>query len=188
MTDIPTNEPLQVTAGDSVTWKRSFSDYPAADGWVLTYALQHSSNTKITLTASADGDDHLVSEVAATTAAWGPGIYSWQAYVTKAPDRYQVDTGTLEILPDLSALTNYDGRSHVKKTLDAIEAVIEGRATKDQESYSFSTGGGSRSLSRTPLADLIMLRTKYKFLYESELNAERVAAGLGTNKKIVTRF
>ena len=40
--DIATTEPLSVTAGDLVTWTKSFDEYPTADGWALSYALTNS--------------------------------------------------------------------------------------------------------------------------------------------------
>lgn len=184
MTDVATNEPLEITAGNSVTWKRTFDDYLASDSWVLTYALLHRTNTKITITSSADGDDHLVDEAAADTVDWTAGDYTWQAYVTKGADRFQVDSGTMTILPNLAAATNYDGRSHARITLDNIEAVIQERATKDQESYVIL----GRSLSRTPMADLITLHSRYKRMVKAEEDAEKVANGIGTGKKVLTRF
>lgn len=183
MTDIPTNEPMSVTAGDTVTWKRSLSDYLASAGWVLSYTLVNSAG-KITITSTADGDDHLVSVLAATTAAWTAGEYSWQAYVTKGAERYQVDYGALEILPDFAQQTTHDGRSHVKTVLDSIEAVIEGRATKDQESYSIN----GRSLARTSVEQLLVFRDRYKAEYAREVRAERIRNGLGHSGRILTRF
>lgn len=51
-----------------------------------------------------------------------------------------------------------DTRSHAKKTLEALEAVIEGRATLDQERYRLN----NRELFRTPLDTLIKLRNQYR--------------------------
>ena len=52
----------------------------------------------------------------------------------------------------------YDGQDHIEKVIDTIEAVIEGRASKDQEGYKIN----DRELRRTPIADLLLLREKYK--------------------------
>lgn len=43
-----------------------------------------------------------------------------------------------------------DLRSHAEKTLEKVEAVLEGRATTDQLSYSLN----GRSLSRIPISEL----------------------------------
>jgi hypothetical protein len=68
--------------------------------------------------------------------------------------------------------------------LDAIEATIEGRASKDQESYSIQ----GRSLARTPIADLILLRGKYKAEYVQMQRAEKLRNGLGHGGNIKVRF
>lgn len=175
-------EPKKITAGDTITWTKSLSDYPATAGWVLTYTLINATN-KIQMTASALGSDFLLSVPAATSAAYKKGVYSYQGYVTNGSERYMVVSGTIEVLPNLAAENALDNRSQVKRTLDAINAVIEKRATMDQEQYSIS----GRSLTRTPIPELIVLRDKYQTLYNAEVNAERIAKGLGTKNKIMVR-
>jgi hypothetical protein len=137
----PTTEPEKITAGDYVQWKKEGSacidpagnSCLASDGWTLTYALTKTSD-QITITAADSGDDHLVTLSAATTAGYTAGIYSWQAYVTGgSSERYMIDSGTIEILPNLAVqTTGYDDRTHVKTVLDALEARLENRATSDQ--------------------------------------------------------
>ena len=173
--DILTEEPTEITAGDTVTWKISLSDFLASDSWVLTYALVK-TNKLIEITASADGDDHLVEELPTTTADWDPGIYHYQAYVTKGTERYQVGEGTIEVLEDFAASTGYDNRSHAKKVLDAIEALLEGKADQDQLSYSI----GGRSLSRFSWDELISARNTYRSMYVAE---ERKAGRLSSKVK-----
>lgn len=55
-------------------------------------------------------------------------------------------------------MTEVPDNSHAERVLVAIEAVIEGRASKDQESYKI----GDRELVRTPLRDLLLLRDRYR--------------------------
>ena len=94
-------------------------------------------------------------------------------------------SGKIEVLEDLSAISGvHDGRTHAKKVLDAIMAVLENRATKDQESYSIA----GRTLSRTPLADLQTLRDRYRGEYTQELRAEKAAKGEGHHGRVLTRF
>ena len=127
-------------------------------------------SAKVEFSTTADGDDHAVALPATTTTNWSPGRYRYQAYVESGADRHTVGTGTVDILPDFSSAATLDGRTHAEKVLDAIEAVIEKRATKDQESYSIK----GRSLSRTPLPDLLVLRDKYKSEVRAEKRAEKV--------------
>ena len=182
--EIPTTEPKSVTAGDTVQWnKDSLSDYLASAGWTLTYALRNAAG-KIDITASANGGGYSVSVAAATTADWVAGQYSWQAYVTKAAERFKVGSGTIEVLPNFATENSFDDRSHAKTVLDAIEAVIESRASVDQESYSIM----GRSLKRTPMADLLKLRDKYKALYLMEQNAENAKNGKPGKNRILARL
>ena len=184
MTNIPLNEPLTLIAGDTVRWDREdLPDYPASV-WTLSYYFVK-TNDQITITASANGDYFRVVVAASVTANYPPGIYKWNAYVSKGAERYKVDEGTLEIKADYVAqTTGYDDRSHVKKTLDAIEAVIEGRATQDHLSYSIA----GRSITKISPEELIRWWSFYKQQYRKELDAERIASNLGTSRKILTRF
>ena len=68
MASIPTTEPETITAGDSLTWKRTLADYPAGT-WTLKYRLINADG-KIDLTATASGTDHLVSVAPDTSAVY----------------------------------------------------------------------------------------------------------------------
>lgn len=178
---IPTREPLQIRAGDTVKWTKSLADYPADDSWILTYYLVNSSR-RFVVVATAAGADHAVTISASDSAKYPANNYSWTARVSKSGEVYTVATGTLEVLTDVTE--NVDTRSHAKKVLDAVEAVIEGRASLDQENYTIA----GRSLSRTPIEDLLVLRDRYKTEYEREKQAERIVNGLGNTANIRVRF
>jgi len=177
-----TTEPNIVTAGDLITWQRTLTDYPA-NVWTLNYVFIN-KNYKYSATGTASGTDHAVSISSSTTANWAPGEYRWQSYVTSGSDRITIGEGNLTVKPNFATATTLDTRSIVKRTLDAIEAVIEGRASQDQQEYTI----GNRSLTRTPIADLIVLRDKYKMEYLKELQAEKLKNGLSSNNKIIVRF
>jgi hypothetical protein len=61
--------------------------------------------------------------------------------------------------------------------------VIEGRSSRDQENYSIQ----GRSLSRTPIPDLLILRDRYKAMYVQEQRAERLKNNLGHSGIIKVR-
>jgi hypothetical protein len=180
-------EPTTFIVGDRLAWKRTDlgTDYAPA-----SYALQYSARlestaTEITITAGESGSDYIVEVAAATTAVYTAGIYHWQAYIVRSSDseRITVDSGTFEVKANRDAAAT-DPRGHVKKVLDAIEAIIEKRASKDQESYSIQ----GRSLGRTPIADLILLRDRYRAEYVREQRAERIRNGLGHSGVVKVRF
>ena len=72
-------------------------------------------------------------------------------------------------------------KSHVQKTLEALEALIEGKATKDQQSYSIN----GRTITKMPITDLLKWRDKYK----AEFRKEQLAAeGKANNSTIKFYF
>jgi hypothetical protein len=180
-------EPTTFIVGDRLAWKRTDlgTDYAPA-----SYALQYSARlestaTEITITAGESGSDYIVEVAAATTAVYTAGIYHWQAYIVRSSDseRITVDSGTFEVKANRDAAAT-DPRGHVKKVLDAIEAIIEKRSTKDQDSYSIQ----GRSLGRTPISDLILLRDRYRAEWVREQRAERIRNGLGHSGVVKVRF
>lgn len=185
MPDIPTTEPLEFVSGVTLQWRREdlTGDYPASAGWSLTYAFRGQGG-KLDVTATADGDEFAIT-VAASDNTLAAGRYHWAAFVAKAAERYQVDSGVVEVKADLAAeVAGYDVRSTARQTLEAIEAVILGRAGKDQQAYQIE----GRRLDRTPIPDLIALRDRYRAIVNSEEQAERVAAGLAPKGRIAVRF
>lgn len=181
--DTPTIEPAILTAGDTLKFQRSVSGFSAADGWVVSYVLANAS-ARYTFTATAAGADHLVTVAASVTAAWLAGRYAWEAYAQKAGERYRIAGGALEVRANLAADAPGDTRSHARRTLDAIEAVIERRAARDQEEYSID----GRSLKRTPVADLMRLRQLYRGEVAREEQAARLARGLDSGRRLHVRF
>ena len=134
------------------------------------------------MTATAEGDDHVITIAPADSKTYPPGIYSYVARMENGVvEIYSIDTGKIEILPDFAAATTgYDDRAHVKKVLDALEAVILGKASKDQLSYSIA----GRSISRLSPSEIIEWRNTYRAEY---LRLER-EAGRGRPSQIHVRF
>ena len=183
----PETEPAQFTAGDRITWKRTDlgADYaPASYSLKYSARLENSGATEIEITASESGSDYIVEVGQSTSASYKAGVYHWQAYITRTSDseRITIDSGTWEIKPNRDT-TASDPRSHAKIVLEAIEKVTEGRATKDQENYSIQ----GRSLSRTPIPDLLALRSFYKAEVVRDQRAERLKNNLGHSGIIKVR-
>ena len=175
--------PKIITAGDTLSFTESVSDYLPEDGWSLSYVLA-SATVRVTISSTDNGDStYLVSETAANTAAYAPDKYRWQSYVTKGVERFSVSSGTVTIKPNF-AVGTIDHRVHVKKTLDAIESLIEGKAGKDVDSYSIH----GRSLSKMNITELLEWRDKYKReLKELEKSAD-LEEGIATSSKVYTRL
>ena len=68
--------------------------------------------------------------------------------------------------------------------MDAIQAVLEGRATSDiLESEIEGT-----KLNRIPVKDLLLFRDRYLTEVQSQDRQARVRAGKATGRNILTRF
>lgn len=186
MAEIATIEPSEITAGDTIQWKKTLSDYPASAGWALKYRFINSA-AKYDITAAADGDDHLVTIAAATSAGYTAGTYTWTRRVEKGTERYTLGSGTVEILPDLAAKTTaFDNRSHAKTMLDAIEATLEGKATGSQLDILKKTIG-DKNIDRNPEL-LKSWRNYYRAEYKDELRKERIKQGLRGGGQAKVRF
>lgn len=177
----PTTEPDLIVAGDTAKWLRSLDEYPASGSWVLAYTLV-SAAQRYAFSATASGDDHLVTVPAGTTATWVAGTYTWRAQVSKAGEVYTVGTGSLTVKPSFATAT--DGRSHARRTLEAIEAVIEGRATSEVSYYMI----GGRQLRYIEPAQLLTLRDRYRAEVAREDAAQRAASGLPDKRRVFVRF
>lgn len=179
-------EPPALYAGDTIAWNIALPDYPASGGWTLKYNAV-SAGGRFALTSAPSSDDHAVAASGITTAAFAPGTYSLTKYVEHS-DGTRVTLSELSLLvkPDLAGKTAaFDNRSHVKKVLDAIESVLEGRAGTDQLELTID----GTTLKRTPVADLLILRSKYLGYLQQEQQAANLAAGIsGNSGKILVRF
>lgn len=179
--NIPTSEPTSLLAGDTAKWLKSIADYPATDGWSLSYVLV-SAAQRITFTATANGSDYLVNASAATTAAWVAGSYAWRAQVSKSGEVFTVASGTIDVMPAFASAI--DSRSHARKTLANIEAYMENAGNLSAASYEIA----GRKLQRIPLPELMALRDKYKGEVAREDAANSVARGLPDRRRVMVRF
>jgi hypothetical protein len=164
--------PAAFRSGDTVAWALTLPDYDAADGWLLTYTFVSPAQVK-TLTASGAGTTYTTTLAAADSVAWAAADFAWQATISKGGERYTVGTGRITVLPSLvGAVAGLDSRGHARKVVDAIEAVIEGRAGEAESDLQIN----GRAIKYIPVAELLALRDRYKL----ELNMG-AAAGAFAN-------
>lgn len=166
MSELLTTEPASVTAGDSISWQISLPDYPASAGYTLKYKLLGSAGA-LDLVSTASGDDHLITVTPAASALWAAGDYIWKKYVESTTERYTLEQGNITVEADWTAIdAATDTRSNAKKNLDAIEAVMNGTATRSVLEKEID---GVRLKYCVP-ADLLQLRERYALAYWRELN------------------
>ena len=186
---IPETEPLEFYSGETVKWERTdLSDYQAPT-WTLYYTLQK-SGTRIQFNSSQDGStaSHLISLTPATTAGYTVGLYHWVVEARDGTDVYVVDEGYLEIKTDFAEQSSgYDDRSVAKKMVDAYESLFSNQITNSTlEQLSYSIAG--RSISKMSASEIRTEYLRWKRLYQQEEDELRIANGLGTRKRILTRF
>ncbi len=177
---IPTIEPTRIAKGDTVKWTRTLPDYPADDGWVLSYEFVNSA-ARFTAAGSASGSDHLVTLAASTTTAYTAGTYDWRARVTKTSEVYTIGTGRVTV--DASFAAAVDARSQARRTLEAINAVLEGRADSSVQEYEIA----GRRMKHIAIPELLVLRDRYRADVAREDAAARAAAGLPNPGRIYVR-
>lgn len=180
---IPSTEPSELRAGLTWEWKRSdLSEYPSPT-WALTYYFKTAA-AQFSIVATADGAGGFnVAAPAATTGTFAAGRYSWVAIVANGGNKYQVDQGTLVVLPDFANSNLVDSRSHARKALEMIETYLEDKNNIAARGYSIA----GRSLDRYGIAELLVLRDKYKAEAASEARAERIRNGQPARNRILVR-
>ncbi len=186
----PNNEPYELVVGDYWAWKREdlANDYPT-NLYSLSYEFHCDSggggSHQFTINAVEANGVYYIEVPSTTTDNYNPHDYIWGAYITRTADsnRVQLAEGKTTILPNL-ANTNADLRSHNKKVLDSIEAVIEGRATIDQSSFSV----GNRSLSRMSIDELMEFYNIYDRRVKNEEKRSRIKNGAASGNKIGVQF
>lgn len=164
--------PSRLVAGDLWAWRVDgmLAAYPP-DAFNLSYSLApHAGGAVVNVSAVSDADGWSISIPSATTASLTPGLYGWTLFATRISDgaRQAICSARFEVSPDPAQ--GGDARTQARKLLDAINAVLEGRITKDVESYSIE----GRSLTRVPLE---VLRTTRARLMREVQAEERLAKG-----------
>ena len=185
----PETEPREFFSGETVKWKRTdLSDFPASS-WTLYYTLVK-DGTRIQFNSSQDGstENHSVSLSASTTAGYTVGKYKWVVEARSGSDVYVVDNGFIEIKTDFAEQSSgYDDRSVAKKMMDAYESLFTNQisnSTLEQLSYSIA----GRSISKMSSVEIRQEYMRWKRIYQQEVDEDRINNGLGTRKKILTRF
>lgn len=169
---IATTEPALIIAGDTVTWRRSFADYPATDGWTLKYAFRGAGS--IDATASADGADYVVT-INSTASLVLPGVYEWVAYVEKgtAPvERHSLASGRVPIGVSLAGVTNTSRQAHAERALALCETQIETLLASSIESQTIE----QTAIQHRKLDELYSIRNRYRTELQRLRNGGRLPA------------
>lgn len=118
---------------------------------------------------TVDGDDIDFTLTAAQTAAFATGQYTYQVIAENGlGGRIFIEDGVIWVRGAVATSGAQDFRSVAKQVLDAIDAMIAGKATADQQAYVIQSQLGSRSLTRHTMADLLQARQVYAQIVAAE--------------------
>ena len=176
-----------LVVGDTLNFTTYVADYLPSDGWTLKFRLvPRASGTATTITTTQDSSDsslHRAQVAATTTATWTAGEYSWHSYVEKASESYSVSSGQVTLKPNPRTASTLDNRSTAKTALDAVQAVLSGKATTGVLSYRI----GERTLQSYSIPELLQLEAKLVSDVKREEGAAAIAAGLPSKRRVFVR-
>ena len=171
--------PTAISAGVTFDVELECPSY-SAPAWSAALYLRGAS--AITLAALDNAaSSHRFYAGATETGGWKPGVYTYAVRISNDEQVVEIETGTVQILSDIASLpVDHDARSQNRKILDAITAVLERRATQDQEKYRIN----NRELWRTPIPELLTLKKHYAALVAAEEARNRGRSQWGPAVKV----
>tara|TARA_B100000579_G_scaffold149743_1_gene121599 strand:+ start:1455 stop:2051 length:597 start_codon:yes stop_codon:yes gene_type:complete len=189
--------PSKIRAGDLVQWRDNattdtFGNPISSPDWTVIYYLRtNKSRIGTSVVGTAYGDGFQFSIPSATTEAFYPGDWYFQAVASKSGAETQtIASGQIEVLASLAYTGTtpaaYDGRTPTRKDLDTVQAAIR---------TLMGTGGavqeykiGTRSAKKYDLAELRALESQLLARVHREEAAEKIANGLGNPHSVHVRF
>ncbi|MCG2600563.1 MAG: hypothetical protein KBO59_23955 [Achromobacter sp.] len=163
-----TSMPARIVAGDSLTLGIAAGSYPAADGWAVSLTLQPiAGGTPVEVGGTDGAQEWVLTLTSAVSANLSIGAHRYLIAATKAGERSTIAFGEVLVLAN-PASDATDQRSPARRALDAIDAVIEQRASSADMKFVFEDG---RSIEKVPHADLLRLRAHYARIVEREKRA-----------------
>jgi hypothetical protein len=183
---LPEFEPDEIAVGETLEWRKTVPDFPPGDGWTLTYYFRGAGHG-FDQAATPGGTGYKVTVADTVTALLSPGKYYFEARVSQGSVEHVVARGEAQAVRSLKGMAvtaTLDDRTQAQRILDAIDAMVEGKASLDQQSYQI----GTRQLARIPIPDLIALRARYARIVGRERRAARARDGAPYLKTVFVRF
>jgi hypothetical protein len=149
--------PSRLVSGDSFTWTYADSKYPAS---LYTLNVYFRGPTSITFTATALNGGYVLT-VGTSQATYKAGTYNVSVVASNQTERVVLFQQAVEVLPDPIADTKKDQRTFNARMLDAVEALIERRASAGQIDI-IKTEIKDRSVETLKHTELLALRDRYK--------------------------
>lgn len=148
--------PSTISAGTTIGYRRTLSDYPASAGWTLKLYLSGPSN--LIVTATAAGDDFDVAITPAQSASLKPGTYTFIERVSKAGASYDPTRSQVVVLADVATAGPGTMQSWEERTLEVVELALSGSLESGIQSYQIH----GRAVSRIEAGELLKIRQQLK--------------------------
>ncbi len=182
LTEIP-----NFRAGDTVTWMKTSSTYPATDGWTAKYRITSAAGKK-DVTATSSDSDYLFTIAPADSGSVAAATYTFAGWVEKGSgptlERHTLWTGTITVSADIAAAGSaQELRTFARQNLDKVEAAIASYSVRPVLELEIA----GRRIIRPSLSDLMKLRSQLLLEVQEEENLERITAGVGS-KKVLGRI
>jgi len=162
--------PDPITAGTTITYTRTYADFPASS-WALKLIL--AGKSILAVDAVASGSDFVITITPAQSAILDAGNYQWVERVTSAGVVHDAASGTVVVKPNLATASAGSLQSADEKMLEIVELAISGQLTDGIASYQIA----GRMVSKIPIDELLRLRTGLRQAVK--------AAGTGTPSRPV---
>lgn len=178
--------PSTLRAGDSWSLTAAPAAYPGPD-WVLSWVLVNAAaTTPIEAVWDAEAEAHNFTLTPTLSAAYSAGRYSWYLIATNATDslRTTLEEGVVDILPDPVTADPVAAPSHARRMLQAIEAMLESRATAGD--IDMVRAACRDRQVEYDMAGLLKMRALYANQVAAEQAAADRAAGLTVGQVQVT--
>lgn len=178
-----------IRIGDSITLEEvpSYTD-PATgnvlsgtNGWALKIYIKGSTNNAV-FTADTDW---VFALTAINTATLFAGFAQYALVATKALEVVTIDTGRIEILPNLvSATGTFEHRSQDRIDLELVAAAIRALTTNAVQEYSIA----GRTLKKADLPDLMARESQLRIRVKREEHQQQIDMGLPDPRTSRMRF
>lgn len=184
----------QMVVGDTWSFMVESSDYPAST-WTLTLYLvpRFASPTQspIELTSAAEGEDHRFAVAAAVTAAYKPGMYSYQTRASDGTQKFTLDAtqwgGEVELLPDPAAMVQGDdNRTQAQKALDDLKAALASYVATNGHVQEYEING--RRMRFRSVKEITDLTDFWQKERAAEIRRDAVARGMADPRKAYVAF
>jgi hypothetical protein len=156
---IPSIEPSEFAAGETVQWRRSYGDYLPADGWALKYYF--AGPDIFAVTPSSTSGEWLATVAPSDTDGKKAGTYRWTLYAEQgAPvtERRRIAAGTLVLTANITTAAAGDLAAFAEVALPIVEAALRGRLTVDQQSFQID----GTVITNIPILELKKIRSQLR--------------------------